>query len=147
MPFWTFLVRAEDNVYMMNMHSQDVEKPEPMELEVSSAFRPEGINGPKERDYSGAVAKTDEVEIRLVRKLDRRILPILCAMYFLLVKLVQKQPKELIRFRNYLDRNAIAQARLNELEKDLGMKGNQFNVAVSILFIGSVFRSFVIAIC
>jgi hypothetical protein len=39
-------------------------------------------------------------------------------------------------YRNYLDRNAIAQARLNSLEKDLGLKGNQFNVAVSILFIG-----------
>lgn len=34
-------------------------------------------------DYSGAVAKTDAAEIALVRKLDRRILPMLCAMYFL----------------------------------------------------------------
>jgi hypothetical protein len=34
-------------------------------------------------DYSGAVAKTDPAEIRLVRKLDRRIMPIIWAMYFL----------------------------------------------------------------
>jgi hypothetical protein len=34
-------------------------------------------------DYSGAVAKTDPAEIRLVRKLDRRIMPIVWAMYFL----------------------------------------------------------------
>lgn len=34
-------------------------------------------------DYSGATAKTDPVEIRLVRKLDMRIMPILWAMYFL----------------------------------------------------------------
>ena len=34
-------------------------------------------------DYSGAIAKTDPVEIRLVRKLDMRIMPILWAMYFL----------------------------------------------------------------
>lgn len=39
---------------------------------------------------------------------------------------------------NYLDRNAIAQARLNNLEDDLGLVGNQFNVAVSILFVGYV---------
>lgn len=34
-------------------------------------------------DYSGAVAKSDPAEIALVRKLDRRILPMLCVMYFL----------------------------------------------------------------
>jgi hypothetical protein len=42
--------------------------------------------------------------------------PTLCIMYFL----------------NYVDRNAIAQARLNDLEKDLGMTGVQFNTAVSM---------------
>lgn len=41
-------------------------------------------------------------------------------------------------FLNYVDRNAIAQARLNTLEKDLGMSGFDFNVAVSILFVGYV---------
>jgi hypothetical protein len=41
-------------------------------------------------------------------------------------------------YSNYLDRNAIAQARLNNLEDDLGLVGNQFNVAVSILFVGYV---------
>lgn len=35
-------------------------------------------------------------------------------------------------FLNYVDRNAIAQARLNNLERDLGMEGNDFNVAVSM---------------
>lgn len=34
-------------------------------------------------DYSGATAKTDPREIRLVRKLDIRIMPILWAMYFM----------------------------------------------------------------
>jgi hypothetical protein len=32
-------------------------------------------------DYSGAAAKSDPAEIRLVRKLDLRIMPILWAMY------------------------------------------------------------------
>lgn len=40
--------------------------------------------------------------------------------------------------QNYVDRNAIAQARLNNLEKDLGMTGVQFNTTVSILFVGYV---------
>lgn len=34
-------------------------------------------------DYSGATAKIDPAEIRLVRKLDLRIMPILWSMYFL----------------------------------------------------------------
>jgi hypothetical protein len=34
-------------------------------------------------DYSGATAKTDPLEIKLVRKLDMRIMPIMWAMYFL----------------------------------------------------------------
>ncbi|GJD04744.1 MFS transporter [Colletotrichum higginsianum] len=60
-------------------------------------------------DYSGAEEKTDPVEIALVRKLDRRIM---------------------------LDRNALPQARLNTLEEDLGLKGVEYNTAISILFFG-----------
>ncbi|GKU07725.1 major facilitator superfamily transporter [Fusarium langsethiae] len=70
-------------------------------------------------DYSGAASKTDPAEIALVRKLDRMIMPILWAMYFL----------------NYLDRNALPQARLNTLERDLNLKGVQYNTAISILFV------------
>jgi hypothetical protein len=38
-----------------------------------------------------------------------------------------------------LDRNAIAQARLNGLEEDLGLEGSQYNTCISILFVGYVF--------
>ncbi|PYH83747.1 putative pantothenate transporter [Aspergillus uvarum CBS 121591] len=89
-----------------NMHVED----------IKSA----GLLDAKGGDYSGATAKTDEVEIRLVRKLDLRIMPILWMMYFL----------------NYLDRNAIANARLNNLEEDLKLVGTQYNTCISILFIG-----------
>ena len=41
-------------------------------------------------------------------------------------------------FFNYIDRGALAQARLNDFETDLGMTGNDFNVAVSILVVGYV---------
>ncbi|KAI2085205.1 hypothetical protein LOZ36_004181 [Ophidiomyces ophidiicola] len=76
----------------------------------------------QKRDYAGAVEKTDPEEIRLVRKLDYRIMPTLFAMYFL----------------NYVDRNTLAQARLNGVEKELGMHGSQFNTAISILFVGYI---------
>ncbi|KAM0323837.1 hypothetical protein ACHAQA_008415 [Verticillium albo-atrum] len=71
-------------------------------------------------DYSGAVKKTSAEEIALVRKLDWHIMPTLWSMYFL----------------NYLDRNAIAQARLDGLEEDLGLVGSQYNTCISILFVG-----------
>ncbi len=41
-------------------------------------------------------------------------------------------------FFNYVDRGALAQARLNNLEKDLHMTGDNFNTAVSVLTVGYV---------
>jgi hypothetical protein len=71
-------------------------------------------------DYSGAHAKMDPVEIRLVKKLDLWIMPMLWAMYWL----------------NYLDRNAIALARLDGIEEELGISDSQYATCVSILFVG-----------
>jgi hypothetical protein len=42
---------------------------------------------------------------------------------------------------NFLDRSNLAQARLGTLEKDLGMKGTDFNLATSILFVVCLFCS------
>lgn len=61
------------------------------------------------KDYSGVAEKTDPAEIALVKKLDRWIMPMLWSMYWL----------------NYLDRNAIALARLNDLEEDLNLTGTR----------------------
>ena len=61
----------------------------------------------EKKDYSGAHEKTDPKEIALVKKLDRWMMPMLWSMYWL----------------NYLDRNAIALARLNDLEEDLNLQG------------------------
>lgn len=62
--------------------------------------------------------KADQTK-RLLRKADWRLLPLLIAMYLL----------------NFLDRSNLAQARLGTLEKDLNMKGTDFNTATSILFV------------
>ncbi|KAK8066655.1 hypothetical protein PG997_013402 [Apiospora hydei] len=73
-------------------------------------------------DYAGSQAKTDPEEIRLVRKMDRWIMPVLWLMYFF----------------NNIDRSSLAQARLNHLERDLDMHGTNFNTAVSILVVGYI---------
>ncbi|KAG7128979.1 MFS transporter prlL like protein [Verticillium longisporum] len=73
-------------------------------------------------DQFGAHEKTDPKEIALVKKLDRWIMPMLWSMYWL----------------NYLDRNAIALARLNDLEDDLNLSGTEYQTCVSILFVGYI---------
>lgn len=57
---------------------------------------------------------------RLVRKIDTRMMPCLIVMYLL----------------NFLDRSNLAQARQGTLEKDLHMRGTDFNLATSIFFVG-----------
>ncbi|GJC89941.1 putative transporter C11D3.18C [Colletotrichum liriopes] len=68
-------------------------------------------------DYSGAAAKTDPAEIKLVRKLDLWVM---------------------LTASSYLDRNAIALARLNGLEKQLGLSSFEYSTCVSILFVGYI---------
>ncbi|KAI1104507.1 MFS general substrate transporter [Jackrogersella minutella] len=63
-----------------------------------------------------------ELEVRLRKKIDLRLLPMLILMYIL----------------NYIDRNNIAAAKLAGLPEDLKLDPNssQFQTAVSILFVG-----------
>ncbi|KAH8879998.1 MFS general substrate transporter [Thozetella sp. PMI_491] len=61
-----------------------------------------------------------ELEERLKRKIDLRLMPAIIIMYIL----------------NYIDRNNIAAARLAGLERDLKLTSDEFNTAVSILFVG-----------
>ncbi|KAH8818678.1 major facilitator superfamily transporter [Flagelloscypha sp. PMI_526] len=55
---------------------------------------------------------------RLLRKIDFNLIPFLALLYLL----------------SFLDRTNIGNARLANLEKDLGMKGLNYNVALSIFF-------------
>ncbi|KAF9697963.1 hypothetical protein EKO04_003975 [Ascochyta lentis] len=106
-------------------HRTDLEKKLPLQVDDIEAFEKNSKAGASVNavDYSGAIAKTDPAEIALVRKLDYRIMPALFCMYFL----------------NRLDQNAIANARLNGLEKDLGLRGSQYNTCISILYVGYLF--------
>jgi hypothetical protein len=58
----------------------------------------------------------------LLRKVDWHMLPLLATIFML----------------SFLDRNALASARLSSLEEDLGMEGTQFNSVTSIFFVGYV---------
>ena len=54
------------------------------------------------------------------RKIDLRLLPMMLLMYIM----------------NYLDRNNIAAAKLAGLSEDLNLKANEYQLSVSILFVG-----------
>lgn len=65
-------------------HHADLEKDKPLQVDDVEAFDDDKVKAqPDGADYSGAIAKTDPVEIALVRKLDYRIMPALFCMYFL----------------------------------------------------------------
>ncbi|KAL4899066.1 hypothetical protein BDW74DRAFT_184068 [Aspergillus multicolor] len=61
-------------------------------------------------------------ERKFVRKIDFRMLPILMVMYVM----------------NYVDRNALPQARVQGLEEDLNLSGYQYNIVLSVTFIGYI---------
>jgi hypothetical protein len=65
----------------MKMTSTREKKPNDTHIEDVDPLKLADEKG--QGDYSGATAKTDPREIRLVRKLDTRIMPIMWAMYFL----------------------------------------------------------------
>ncbi|CAM1503127.1 Fc.00g079030.m01.CDS01 [Cosmosporella sp. VM-42] len=78
-------------------------------------------------DYAGIIAAWSPEERaarekKFLRKIDFRLLPILIVMYIM----------------NYIDRNAVPQARIQGLEKDIGLKGVEYNVVLSITFVGYI---------
>ncbi|PTB42494.1 uncharacterized protein TrAFT101_008416 [Trichoderma asperellum] len=62
------------------------------------------------------------MERKMIRKVDVRLLTMTILMYIL----------------NYLDRNNIASAKLAGMQTDLRLHGNQYETAVSILFVGYI---------
>lgn len=61
-----------------------------------------------------------KVEKRAILKLDLVIMPAITILYIL----------------NYLDRQNLAASKLANIEEDLGLTTQQFNTAISILFVG-----------
>jgi hypothetical protein len=63
-----------------------------------------------------------EAEKQLVRKIDKRLLPLVVIIYLF----------------NYLDRNSITQARLYGLQKDTHVNGAVYQTAISIFSAGYI---------
>lgn len=81
-----FFFSVSYQVAIMTTHapSKEIGGEKPAETQLENVIIDEKhIDGAEKGDYSGAVAKTDPAEIKLVRKLDIRIMTILWAMYFL----------------------------------------------------------------
>jgi hypothetical protein len=110
---------------MDTKESKDVELHDHIEYAKPNADVLKGVAEDQKELYLSFVAKDEEWHAYhtrlLLRKVDIRLLPLLILMYLL----------------NFLDRSNLAQARLGTLEKDLGMKGTDFNLATSILFVVS----------
>ncbi|KAF7560949.1 hypothetical protein G7046_g3207 [Stylonectria norvegica] len=88
--------------------------------------QPAGVEGVT-IDYAAIVAawspeERAEREKKFLRKIDFRLLPILIVMYIM----------------NYIDRNAVPQARVQGLEADIGLKGVEYNVVLSVTFVGYI---------
>ncbi|KIX02406.1 uncharacterized protein Z518_08347 [Rhinocladiella mackenziei CBS 650.93] len=62
------------------------------------------------------------IEKKLVRKIDLMIMPLIVLVYLM----------------NYIDRNNYAAARLQGLEEDLGLHGDQYQLGLSILFVSYI---------
>ncbi|ESK84778.1 vitamin h [Moniliophthora roreri MCA 2997] len=67
-------------------------------------------------------SEAEHLQKRILRKLDYHILPCLTLLWLV----------------NYLDRSNVGNARIVGLERDLNLRGNQFNVAVTAFFISDV---------
>ncbi|KAF2644983.1 putative MFS transporter [Massarina eburnea CBS 473.64] len=77
------------------------------------------------REHVEHEALTEEEMIvarKLRRKIDIRIMPLVILVYLM----------------NYIDRNNYAAARLQGLPEDLGLHGDQYQIGLSILFVGYV---------
>ncbi|KAJ8079901.1 hypothetical protein PM082_016726 [Marasmius tenuissimus] len=100
---------------MTTLGEKDNEKGEVHAIEHASTHSPETDSEPL--PVAGS-AEREEAERRLVRKLDRRVLPTVAIVYIM----------------NYIDRNAVTTARLQGLEEDLQLTDLQYQVVLSVLF-------------
>lgn len=93
-----------------------------LQVEMSSATQIDVLPElqPPESLRAMSPEELKKAELHLVRKLD-------CRLVFPLI---------IIYIMNYLDRNAIAAAKVAGIEDDLGLSGSEFQLSVSILFIG-----------
>lgn len=91
------------------------------EVDVKSPYSIEaGDSDPAVDQAYGTAAVVDHVaERKLCRKFDFRLLPVLAIMYLF----------------NALDKGNLGNAKTAGLDKDLGFKGNQYNIVLSVFYV------------
>ncbi|KAH8172435.1 major facilitator superfamily protein [Sarocladium implicatum] len=65
---------------------------------------------------------TEKERKKVVRKIDMRVVPVLCSLYLM----------------SFIDRANIGNAKIEGMMEDLNLTGDEYNIAVSIFFIGYV---------
>ncbi|KIM96487.1 hypothetical protein OIDMADRAFT_33131 [Oidiodendron maius Zn] len=113
-------IRAQPAENDKGVRKEDVDQLELVEGVSGQDNMPDKTSREPEIIRNLSPEERERLETSLRRKIDLRLMPMVVTMYIL----------------NYLDRNNIAAARLAGLEKDLHLHGNQFQVSVSILFVG-----------
>ncbi|ODN84940.1 hypothetical protein, variant [Cryptococcus amylolentus CBS 6039] len=96
-------------------HVEDLKKPVDTTVDSAVSHEIEVLRSMSDEELAAE-------EKKLVRKIDIALMPTLFVLLIL----------------NYLDRNALSSARVQGIEKSLGMVGNQFNTAISLLFVGYI---------
>ncbi|KAK6437773.1 hypothetical protein LTR95_006028 [Oleoguttula sp. CCFEE 5521] len=103
---------------------EQVETRNSLDQEKAKALKVPGANDEQRAFFADFAGRDEEWKAQaqkaLLRKVDIRCIPVLVILYLL----------------NFLDRSNLAQARLGDLERDLGMTGTDFNLATSIFFVG-----------
>ncbi|TFK72611.1 MFS general substrate transporter [Pluteus cervinus] len=115
---------APDNVFSSNSNIDYPEKGSSTTSKAQESVKTiaESENGYEEGgNHLDSAAHRAKLEKQLLRKLDLRM--IMLVVIFIL---------------NYMDRSNVAVARLAGLEKDLGLKGNQYSTVLSIFIVGYI---------
>ncbi|KAJ7105461.1 MFS general substrate transporter [Mycena crocata] len=99
----------------MSTRDSDAEKVVEPQLEATNSF--DGANASKESHKK--ISIDQEAERKLVRKLDWALLPLFTLIYC----------------TNFVDRTAIGNAKIAGIEKDLGMVGFDYNIALTVFYI------------
>ncbi|KAJ5107708.1 nicotinamide mononucleotide permease [Penicillium angulare] len=92
-------------------HDKEILKP----VDHAIAVMPESLRQITQEERSN-------IERRIVRKIDFLILPIIMLLYIL----------------NYIDRQNLSAAKLQNIMEDLNMTADQFSTAISILYVGYI---------
>ncbi|ORY26040.1 major facilitator superfamily domain-containing protein [Naematelia encephala] len=100
--------------------TQALDAVDPLERKYSNPVHDDKPLDADAGDEVYVFAPNAELEKRILRKIDLRLIPIAMIMYLL----------------NYLDRNNVGNAKTAGMQKDLNLSSSDYSLAVSIFFVG-----------